>query len=50
MHAEANPKAVGGQAYVQFTTFNANDAINEGGVCTGKSLMERVRCVRHRGK
>ena len=41
-------KAVGSKAYVQFTTFVTYSAINEGCICTCKSLMESVWCIGHR--
>ena len=34
MHTKVHPKAVGCQAYVQFITFAADNAVNERGTCT----------------
>ena len=34
MHLKAYPEAVGSQAYVQFLTFTAGNAVNERGICT----------------
>ena len=47
MSAKAYLKAVGSEAYVQFTIFVAYDAVNEGCVCTYENFMEGVGCVGH---
>ena len=48
MSTKSYLKAVGSKAYVQFTTFVTYNAINEGCICTCKSLMESVWCIGHR--
>ena len=48
MSTKSYPKTVGSKAYVQFTTFVTYNAINEGCICTCKSLMEGVWCIGHR--
>ena len=50
MHAEAHPKAVGSQAYVQFLIFAAYNAVNERGICTCESFMEIVWFFGHHCK
>ena len=47
MSTKACSKAVGSEAYGQFSTFVAYNTINKGCVCTCESLMEGVWCVRH---
>ena len=47
MNTKSYRKTVGSKAYVQFTTFVTYNAINEGCICTCKSLMEGVWCIGH---